>query len=81
MKVDFSKPPKPGHVYIDVTRGVEGPCLCIGNHVGGKRVAGPKPWGGGKITHLFEVEISDILNAINAIKEAEPINMEKEAQP
>lgn len=56
----LDKAPKPGHVYIDLGSGVEGPYLSIGDHRGGYRLAGPKPWGGGTTTHRFEVRLSEL---------------------
>lgn len=41
---------------LQVVRGVEGPSLSIGDGETGTRIAGPKPWGGGKIIHSFDVD-------------------------
>lgn len=79
MPHDFTKPPDPGCVYIDVTKGVEGSCLCIGNHVGGRRVAGPKPWGGGRAFHQFQVKISDIMEAVKQVEAAQLETRETES--
>lgn len=57
---DLSKPPKPGHIFIDVCSGVAGPCLTVGDHCGGYRIAGPKPWGGGSTTHRFQVKFDEL---------------------
>lgn len=51
---------KPGYVLVEVVAGVEGPSLSIGDHGSGERVAGPKPWGGGRTTHTFQVKASDL---------------------
>ncbi|QKV66511.1 hypothetical protein HUW52_27545 [Pseudomonas sp. 43A] len=50
-----------GHVLVEVVRGVEGNCLCIGDFDTGERVAGPKPWGGGTTIHKFQVKASDLI--------------------
>lgn len=43
-------------IVVEVVSGVEGPSLYINDY----RVAGPKPWGGGKIIHRFMVERKDV---------------------
>lgn len=52
---------KPGHVFIEVVSGVEGPSLYVGNETGGHRLAGPKPWGGGRTIHQFQVKLTELL--------------------
>jgi len=42
---------------VEVIRGVEGHCLGINNY----RVAGPKPWGGGKVIHRFRCTADEAL--------------------
>ena len=37
---------------FEVIRGVEGCCLALDD----TRIAGPKPWGGGKIIHTWETD-------------------------
>ena len=37
---------------FEVIAGVEGPCLALD----GTRIAGPKPWGGGRVVEEFETE-------------------------
>ena len=51
-------------IRISVIAGVEGPCLCFGNGTSGRRVAGPKPWGGGETVFDFSVSINEIHVAI-----------------
>lgn len=51
-------------LIIDVTNGVEGPCLCIGNGETGFRLAGPKPWGGGQAIHKFVVGPAELLKQL-----------------
>ena len=41
---------------FQVIRGVAGDCLSLGDHDGGTRISGPKPWGGGSIIAEFEVD-------------------------
>lgn len=53
-------------VEIAVVSGVEGPSIYINNY----RVAGPKPWGGGKITQEWKAHKEDILRAIGASAKA-----------
>ena len=47
-------------VEIAVCKGVEGPSVYINNY----RVAGNKPWGGGKTIHSFKAEKSNIFHAL-----------------
>jgi hypothetical protein len=42
-----------------VVSGVEGPSLYANDY----RIAGPKPWGGGKVIHRFEVSDDDLRGA------------------
>jgi hypothetical protein len=62
--VDYSRPPKPETVFVDLVDGVEGPSLSIGDAKGGFRIAGPKPWGGGTIVRRFTVRIEDLQEAL-----------------
>lgn len=41
---------------FQVIRGVAGDCLSLGDHDGGTRISGPKPWGGGSVIAEFEVD-------------------------
>lgn len=50
-------PPK---VHFEVVVGPCGPALYIDNH----RVAGPKPWGGGQVTHQFKADWREVLRAL-----------------
>jgi len=50
-------------VFVEVIQGVEGLSLSIGNHDIGLRLAGPKPWGGGKIIHQFKVDHAELIAA------------------
>lgn len=52
---------KPGYVLVEVVQGVEGPSLSIGDNDTGERVAGPKPWGGGRTIHSFQVAAKDLV--------------------
>jgi len=58
---------KSGHVWIEVVAGREGPSLSIGDDSGGYRLAGPKPWGGGRTVHRFQVGIRELRNELDAL--------------
>ena len=47
-------------ITIDHVAGVEGPSV----YVAGYRVAGPKPWGGGRSVHEWKTTPRDILEAL-----------------
>ncbi len=47
-------------VAVEILEGVEGKALIIE----GSRVAGPKPWGGGRVVLKFDVEVEDIKLAL-----------------
>lgn len=47
-------------VVIEEIRGCEGNCLTIND----KRIAGPKPWGGGCVTRNWVADADDIVNAL-----------------
>jgi hypothetical protein len=51
-------------VKFEVISGPEGPCLAVFRGSVGERIAGPKPWGGGKTIHSFSVPIADVLKAL-----------------
>lgn len=59
---------KKGEAYIDVISGVEGPCLSIGDGETGHRIAGKKPWGGGKTLHRFIVDIEKLKEVLKSHK-------------
>ncbi|WP_063545451.1 hypothetical protein [Pseudomonas putida] len=63
---------KPGHVLVEVVQGVEGPSLSIGDNDTGERVAGPKPWGGGRTIHSFQVAAKDLVRLAKEYASAEP---------
>lgn len=48
-------------VSVEVIEGVEGKSLVIED----RRVAGPKPWGGGRVALRFNVEVDDIKLALS----------------
>jgi len=58
-------------IRISVCSGVEGPCVSIDaidskkEAYTGKRVGGPKPWGGGRTTHSWLVDPDDLRSAID----------------
>lgn len=49
-----------GFVFIEVVSGVEGPSLYVGDEDTGHRLAGPKPWGGGRTIHQFRVNADEL---------------------
>jgi len=51
-------------IKVDIIGGVEGPCLSVNDY----RVAGPKPWGGGKITRSWTVTIKDLIGGLPELK-------------
>ena len=54
-------------IKLQVVKGPEGYSLqTFDNRSSGKRVAGPKPWGGGEVVHTFECEIERLIHAIRA---------------
>lgn len=48
-------------VRIEEIKGREGYCITIND----KRIAGPKPWGGGYATRNWVANVDDVLNALN----------------
>jgi len=55
-------------VLISVIAGVEGNSLSVGNKTGGTRLAGNKPWGGGRIIHSFEVDVEELIKTVEQSK-------------
>lgn len=53
-------------LYIELIKGVAGDSLSISKDYtqGGKRVAGPKPWGGGAVTKRWVVNPQDLIKDI-----------------
>lgn len=51
---------KQGFVMVEVVNGVEGPSLYVGDKSSGYRIAGPKPWGGGRTIHRFTVNVDEL---------------------
>lgn len=51
-----------GTAIVEVVSGVEGPSLYIGDGSTGYRLAGPKPWGGGKTIHKFRVKLDELVS-------------------
>jgi hypothetical protein len=47
-------------VDVYIVQGPEGPCLAIDD----RRVAGPKPWGGGTVSVRFKVPVEQIREAL-----------------
>ena len=57
-------------VQIEIVSGVEGKCLSIGNTQTSFRLAGPKPWGGGRTLHSFKVDYDELIAKAKEYKEA-----------
>jgi len=55
---------------IELINGVEGGCICIcaSGDDGGRRVAGPKPWGGGVVVKKWITTVEDIEDALQSIR-------------
>lgn len=51
--------------FIEIIKGVEGNCIGIAHEKdeGGRRVAGSKPWGGGRVLEKYTTTVEDILEA------------------
>lgn len=54
-------------IKIEVIKGGEGHCLVIAT----RRVAGPKPWGGGSIVHSFCVELEELERLLKSCRPSE----------
>ena len=54
-------------ILIEVVAGREGHSLSIGDDSGGYRLAGPKPWGGGRVIHRFEVDPDELRRELNSL--------------
>ncbi len=52
-------------INIQVVKGVEGICL----YVTGVRMAGPKPWGGGKVLHSFDVNATELMDRLCEVEQ------------
>ena len=58
-----------GIVFIEIVGGCEGDSISISNAEGsGKRICGPKPWGGGNVKQRWKVSIKDIESALREAK-------------
>ncbi len=49
-----------GGVIVEIIQGVEGPCVAIND----MRVAGPKPWGGGKVIMRWKTTRAEIMASL-----------------
>lgn len=67
QEIDWNRPPPPGCVFVDICEGVEGPSVYINDY----RVAGPKPWGGGKISRRFTARIESLKTATDRLPVSE----------
>lgn len=50
---------------FEVISGPEGACLAMApkDSAGSTRIAGPKPWGGGRVVHSFDVRLDWLVDA------------------
>ena len=55
------------YMKIDIVEGKEGSSICINEY----RVAGPQPFGGGRIIKSWKADVDDILKAIGRYEEKE----------
>jgi len=55
-------------VVIEIIRGVEGDCVAINDF----RVAGPKPWGGGRVIARFKTTKDKIEEAMRKNETSDP---------
>ncbi|WP_147405992.1 hypothetical protein [Ralstonia solanacearum] len=67
---------KKGFVLIEVALGAEGHSLRVGDEDTSDRIAGPKAWGGGNVTHQFTVNADELRKVLDeyapAAKRIEP---------
>lgn len=56
------------NIRIEVISGPEGPCLGFFTGDIGQRICGPKPWGGGKTLHCWEVDADELKEAVAAAR-------------
>jgi hypothetical protein len=54
----------PDDVRFEVIGGPEGACLAVFRGALGERIAGPKPWGGGKTLHAWSVPWASVVAAV-----------------
>jgi len=63
-------------VIIEVISGVEGQCIAINDY----RVAGPKPWGGGKVIKKFTSDMSNMRRALGIEESAQTVKQQRKAK-
>lgn len=61
------EPEPAGKCVIEVVEGVGGPSLYVGDESISHRLAGPKPWGGGRTVFKFEVAIAELVREAGAL--------------
>lgn len=52
---------------LSIISGVEGKCISLNDY----RIAGGKPWGGGKVLQTWEVTLADLKEAISELSEVD----------
>ena len=63
-------------ITIEIIHGVEGDCLTLNDH----RIAGPKPWGGGKVTKQWTTTIEQIEDAFRGAVKVINVNQMTQAE-
>jgi hypothetical protein len=53
---------------LSLVGGVEGNSVYLNDY----RIAGPKPWGGGRVIKTFKVTLKDLIEAIPELKPENP---------
>ena len=62
-------------VIFEVIAGREGACLAVGiGEDADYRLAGPKPWGGGKVVHKWTVPLDELLRLLDLLERWEMAN-------
>ncbi|MHB0806061.1 hypothetical protein [Stutzerimonas nitrititolerans] len=56
-----------GKCWIEVIGGREGPSIYIGDGEIAHRLAGNKPWGGGRTLHSFKVDVAELVREASAL--------------
>lgn len=62
---------------LELIGGVEGDCIALNS----RRIAGPKPWGGGAVKERWRVRVGDLVRAIPGLRydpPSEPTNERRE---
>lgn len=60
---------QPAHLFIELVQGVGGPSLVIGDGNSGHRIAGEKPWAGGRTIYQFQVSMGTLRGILDEYAE------------